>query len=86
VRVGVPSQLRSYTAHAPEVEAEGTTLDALFTDLDRRFPGFRFRVINEQDQFREHIKVFVNQEKTTALDTPLRPQDRVLLLCAISGG
>jgi molybdopterin converting factor small subunit len=86
VKVAVPSQLRSYTAQAPEVEADGDTLDALFIDLDRRFPGFRFRVINEQDQFREHIKVFVNQEKTTALDAPLQPQDRVLLICAISGG
>ena len=86
MKVALPSQLRSYTAQAPEVEAEGATLDALFTDLDRRFPGFRFRIINEQDQFREHIKVFVNQEKTRSLDTPLQAQDRVLLICAISGG
>ena len=61
VKVLLPTPLADYTGHRREVEAEGATLDELFSDLDRRFPGLRFRVIDEQDAIRPHIKVFVNR-------------------------
>ena len=36
------------------------TLAELLADLDRRYPGIRFRMIDEQDAVRRHIKIFVN--------------------------
>ena len=58
----VPSQLRSYTDGASEVSAQGATLDDVLRDLDRKFPGFRFRVIDEQDRVRRHVILFVGEE------------------------
>ncbi|MBI5649721.1 MAG: MoaD/ThiS family protein, partial [Chloroflexi bacterium] len=43
-------------------------------------------VINEQNQIREHIKLFVNQTIAPNLDAPLAPNDRVQIVMAISGG
>ncbi|CAG0996686.1 Sulfur carrier protein CysO [Anaerolineae bacterium] len=83
--VHIPTPLRAYT-NASQVEANGATLAALFADLDRQFPGIRFRIINEQDQIREHIKIFVNQTIAPNLDAPLAPNDRVQIIMAISGG
>ena len=60
-RVVVPTQLRSYTGGQSEVEASGTTLDDVLRDLDRQFPGFRFRVIDEQDRVRRHVIIFVGR-------------------------
>ena len=86
MKVLLPSPLASYTANRREVEAEGTTLAELLADLDRRYPGIRFRVIDEQDAIRPHIKIFVNREQAPTLAAALRPADEVLVVAALSGG
>lgn len=85
MKVYIPTPLRSYTKIST-VQASGNTLAELFVDLERQFPGIRFRVINEQDQIREHIKVFVNQADARELTAPLHPNDSVQIIMAISGG
>lgn len=85
MKVHIPTPLRSYTKQSV-VEAGGATLAELFADLERRYPGIRFRVINEQDEIREHIKVFVNQTVADNLAAPLHPGDDVRIITAISGG
>jgi molybdopterin synthase sulfur carrier subunit len=55
-------------------------------DLDRRYPGMRFRMIDEQDAIRPHVRIFVNGEQVWGLETPLRPSDEVQILQALSGG
>ena len=59
MKVLVPGALRSYTG-ASRVEAAGDTLAALFADLERRHPGLRFRVVDERDELRANMRVFVN--------------------------
>jgi molybdopterin converting factor small subunit len=86
VKVLLPSPLADYTAHRREVEADGETLAHLLCDLDRRYPGIRFRIIDEQDAIRPHIKIFVNREQERALDRALDPRDEVLVVAALSGG
>ena len=86
MRVIIPPALHSYTNGAREVEGSGTTVAVLFDELDRRYPGIRFRMIDEQDGIRPHIKVFVNQMQATAIDASLTSTDKVLIVCALSGG
>jgi len=85
VKVLIASPLRSYTG-ADEVEASGADLAALLADLDARYPGIRFRMIDEQDSIRPHMRIFVNGEQVWRLDTPLGSSDRVQILQALSGG
>jgi len=86
MKVHVPTPLRSYTSQKGLVEAAGPTLGELLWNLERRFPGFRFRIITEQDEIREHIKLFVNQEQVHELNLALAPTDEVHIICALSGG
>ncbi len=86
MKVLLPSPLADYTAHRREVEANGATLAELFDDLDRRYPGLRFRVIDEQDAIRPHIKIFVNRVQVPGVDRSLAPTDEVLVVAALSGG
>lgn len=86
VTVYIPSPLRSYTGQKSEVEAEGSTVGDLLRALDQRYPGFRFRVITEQDTIREHIRIFVNEEQARDLSAALRPDDEIHVICALSGG
>lgn len=84
--VRIASPLRSYTNGASTVEASGATLFDVLADLDRRFPGIRFRMIDEQDRIRRHIRLFVNTREANALSEPVEPADTVHLICALSGG
>ena len=80
MRVLIPNPLRSYTAEAAAVSASGATLGELTLDLDRRFPGMRFRVIDEQGQVRPHIKFFVNGLQRRDLNTGLQEADEVMIV------
>lgn len=85
MKVLIPGPLRSYTKDA-EVDAAGTTLRDLLADLDRRYPGLRFRVIDEQDKMRAHVRFFINGEQVFDIARPLRPTDSVQIVQALSGG
>lgn len=85
MRVGIPSPLQSYTGGS-EVDADGNDLQSLLADLDRRYPGIRFRMVDEQQCLRRHIRVFVNGRQTFSLDQSLQPSDQVFIVQALSGG
>jgi molybdopterin converting factor small subunit len=85
MKVLIPSPLRSYTKER-EVEACGATLTELLADLDRQYPGLRFRMIDEQDNMRPHIRFFVNGEQVFDLTRSLTAADEVQIVQALSGG
>lgn len=86
MRVLIPTPLYSYTGGAQYVDADGATLGELLDDLDRRYPGIRFRMVDEQGAVRRHMRVFVNGEQVFDLARPLRPDDAVNIVQALSGG
>lgn len=85
MRVLIPSPLRDYTGEA-WVQAQGATVGEVLEDLDRRYPGIRFRMIDEQDRMRRHVRFFVNDTQTFDLAQPLREGDELLIVQALSGG
>jgi molybdopterin converting factor small subunit len=84
--VKIASPLRSYTHGASSVPAQGATIAEVLTDLEQRHPGMRFRMIDEQDRIRQHIRIFVNTQEVKQLSTPVSRSDVVHLICALSGG
>jgi molybdopterin synthase sulfur carrier subunit len=82
----IPSALRSYTEQQSEVQVAGATLAEALAGLDRCFPGIRFRIITEQDTIRPHIRIFVNEKQVQHLNAPLEREDRIYIVCALSGG
>jgi molybdopterin synthase sulfur carrier subunit len=86
MKVNIPSPLLSYTNQAREVDADGSNIGELLDDLNRQFPGIRFRMIDEQDAIRPHMRIFVNGEQVWGLDEALNPSDEVYILQALSGG
>ena len=85
MQVLIPTSLRSYTGRS-KVEASGATLGEVLADLDRRFPGIRFRMVDEQDRMRPNMRVFVNSKAIHDLAQPLRTGDDVSIVQALSGG
>lgn len=85
MKVLIAGPLRSYTKKR-EVDATGATFAELMADLDRQFPGIRFRMIDEQDRMRRHMRFFVNGEQVFDIARKLRPADSVQIVQALSGG
>jgi len=85
-RVLIPTQLQSYCGGASRVVAAGGTVDGVLRNLDERFPGIRFRIVDEQDRIRRHMRIFVGQEAVSDLGRVLGERDEVLIFGALSGG
>jgi molybdopterin converting factor small subunit len=82
----IPTPLRKYTHGQRVVETRGATLREMVDAMERDYPGFKFRIVNEQDSLREHIQLFINQSVAPNLDARIQPNDEVRIILAISGG
>ncbi|WP_322761581.1 MoaD/ThiS family protein [Frankia sp. Cr2] len=91
VQVRVPTILRSYTGGSKVVEGVGDTLDALFIDIDSRFPGLRGRLISGDGggELHRFVNIYVNDEDVRflgGLDAKIADGDNITILPAVAGG
>jgi sulfur-carrier protein len=86
VAVRLAGLLHSYTGgvarHAVSAGTLGEALDA----LDRRFPGIRFRVVDEHGRVRRHMRCFVNEADARDAAATLADGDEIYIVGALSGG
>lgn len=93
IRVVLPSQLDDYTGGLRELALDlsapddrALVLNDVIDELERRYRGVRFRVVDEQGAIRRHIAMFVGQTMVRTLQAPLATDDRVQIVGALSGG
>jgi molybdopterin converting factor small subunit len=86
VRVRIPTPLRSYTNQESTVSASGATVSAVLDDLDRQFPGIRFRMADEQNRLRQHVKIWIGEDPVRDLTAPVGDADELTIMQALSGG
>ena len=77
MKVLIPSPLRLVHGRAARSRPTGATLAELLADLDRRYPGLRFRMVDEQDRMRPHMRFFVNGEQVFDLGRARARADEV---------
>lgn len=86
MKIRICSPLRSYTAEKSTVAGSGATLREVLADLEARHPGIRFRMIDEHDRIREHIRIFVGPNMAEGLDVPVPVGVDLEIVAALSGG
>ncbi|HEY1932005.1 MAG TPA: MoaD/ThiS family protein [Acetobacteraceae bacterium] len=86
VAVRVAALLHNYTRGESDMRASGATLGEVLDDLDHRFPGIRFRVVDEQDQVRRHVRCFVNDTDARDVAARMHDGDEIYIVGALSGG
>lgn len=85
MRVELPTQVHSYTGGVSAVEVEGATLLEVVDSLDARYPGLKFRIVDEQDRIRPHIRFFVGEAMARSLSHAVG-DETVKIVGALSGG
>lgn len=86
MKVLIPPPLHSYTGGISVAQEEGATLAEMLARLEARYPGIRFRIIDEQERIRPHIRFFINAKMAGGIEEPVGPADEVRIICALSGG
>ena len=89
VKVRIPTPLMKLTNNKAEVEAEGTTIEEMFNNLESQFGGIKERICEENGSPRRFINIYVNEEDIRFLDgekTAIKDGDEVSIIPAIAGG
>ena len=89
ISVRIPVQLRSLTDGQEVVAATGGSVLDLIEDIDKRFPGIKDRICEQNGQVRRFVNIFVNDEDIRflqSLQTPIKDSDEVSIIPAIAGG
>src|SRR4030081_1597468 len=59
VTVRLPGALRESVGGETTIQAAGPTLADVFADIERRHPGFRARVLDDEGGIRSYVNVYV---------------------------
>ncbi len=89
VQVVLPRALREYSHGKETVNLNAATLAEIVAQLNARFPGLGYRLLDDQGRMRRYVLVFVNDESVAHLapeDVPLRDGDVVHILPSVAGG
>ncbi len=87
--VRIPTQLRTLTAGAAEVDVDGSTVGEVLKSLDAAHPGFAERLLDEQGGLRRFVNVFVADDDVRylqGLDTAVPDGATVSIIPAVAGG
>jgi sulfur-carrier protein len=89
IKVRIPSQLRTLTSGASEVDVEGGTVGEALKELDASYPGFHGRLFDDNGKLRRFVNVFVADEDVRflqGLDTLLSEGTTLSIVPAVAGG
>ncbi|SDR82780.1 Molybdopterin converting factor, small subunit [Friedmanniella luteola] len=87
--VRIPTILRTYTAGAGEVSADGGTLAELLDSLEAHHQGIRARILDDAGQLRRFVNVYVGDEDVRfsgGLEAPVPEGAKVSIIPAVAGG
>ena len=74
---------------APTVEVEGATVSLALAQVFAQAPALRGYVLDDQGAVRRHVAIYINDQPLAdraRLSDPVRPQDEIFVLQALSGG
>jgi molybdopterin converting factor small subunit len=89
ITIQIPTALRRHTSGVASIECFATSLDALLTALDEKFPALKPHLRDETGQVRRFLNIYVNEEDIRFLGGPgcvFQDGDEVLLVPSIAGG
>ena len=85
----IPGPLRRLSDGEMTVKVEAADLGSAIDALDRRYPGFKDRLLDDKGQLRQFVNVYLNDEDVRVLDglaTAVGEHDTLVILPAMAGG
>jgi molybdopterin converting factor small subunit len=89
VTLHIPTPLRSATNDQATVDAAGDTVRAALHDLVERYPDLKSNLYNDEDELRQFVNIYVDDDDIRYLDGPdtaLSDGAEVSIVPSIAGG
>ena len=89
VMVRIPTPLRRMTNGKDKVEVESDNLGDLVEKLNSEFPGFKYRLVDEEGELRYFVNIYLNGEDVRFMDglnTSTSSGDEISIVPAVAGG
>jgi molybdopterin synthase sulfur carrier subunit len=88
-QVIIPTPLRNLTRDQDTVSAHGSNIAEIIADLEKNYPGFGGRLLDDAGNLRKFVIICVNGEDVRFLEdklTPVGENDEVSIVPAVAGG
>jgi molybdopterin converting factor small subunit len=85
----IPTPLRAYTNGQSTVNVAGNNVSEVLIDLTKQYPTIKPHIFNEDGALRPFVNLFVGESNIKDLqgvDTPIKEEDKVMLIPSIAGG
>jgi molybdopterin converting factor small subunit len=85
----IPTPLRAYTNGQATVNVTGKNISEALTDLTQQHPTIKPHLFNEDGSLRPFVNLFVGESNIKDLqgvETPIKEEDKVMLIPSIAGG
>ncbi len=87
--VRFPAVMKYYVNNQTEFSISASTAGELIDKIVEEYPTVRFHLVDSEGKLRKHFNIFVNGthiRDLNGLETPLREQDKVILMASAAGG
>ena len=88
-QIKIPTPLRSLTNDEDTIAVNAPNLKELIAQMENSYPGIAERLLDENNELRRFVNIFINGEDVRfldGLDSPVRDADEVSIVPAVAGG
>jgi molybdopterin synthase sulfur carrier subunit len=85
----IPGPLRRLSDGEITVSVDATDLGSAIEALDARYPGFKYRLLDEKGELRQFVNVYLNDEDVRlgpGLKAKVADKDEISIVPAVAGG
>ena len=87
--VRFPSVMKFYVGNQSEFPVSGATVTEIIEQIVQQYPPVKFHLLDADGNLRRHFNIFVNGvhiRDLNGMDTPLKEDDKVILMASAAGG
>jgi len=85
----IPTPLRAYTDGQSNITVAGANISEALTDLTAQYPTIKPHLFNEGGELRPFVNLFIGENNIKDLqgvETPIKDDDKLVLIPSIAGG
>ena len=89
IQILIPTPLRVYTNNQDTVEAEGSTVGELLSNMTNEYTELQKHLYNEDGKLRSFVNIYLNDDAIRYLDkekTPVKSEDTISIVPSVAGG
>ena len=87
--VRFPAVMKYYVNNQSEFIVAAATVNELINQVIEQYPSIKFHLIDAEGNLRRHFNIFINGthiRELNGMDTPLKEDDKVILMASAAGG